>query len=149
MLTFLTIRKWRSVLLKMTQSEFLFVLVENICHLMNFLSFAKVNTTVIIVSTCLRTQIWVKWVIPFYRKIIPKAHPVEAEGAFSQGIFFDVPTKNDLKTLASVKLAPSEKGKKYSSKKEKFEFHQLLRVWKPIIQRITSRILWSLHKGVK
>ena len=41
--------------------------------------------------------------------MIPKAHPVEAEGAFSQGIFFDVPTKNDLKTLASVKLVPSEK----------------------------------------
>ena len=41
-----------------------------------------------------------------------KAHPVEAEGAFSQGIFFDVPTINDLKTLASVKLAPSEKDKK-------------------------------------
>ena len=49
----------------------------------------------------------------FIEKIKPKAHPVEAEGAFSQGIFFDVPTKNDLKTLASVKLAPSEKDKKY------------------------------------
>ena len=58
----------------------------------------------------------------FIEKIIPKAHPVEAEGAFSQGIFFDVPTKNDLKTLASVKLAPSEKDKKYSIKKEQFEF---------------------------
>jgi hypothetical protein len=44
--------------------------------------------------------------------MIPKAHPVEAEGAFSQGIFFDVPTKNDLKTLASVKLPPSEKDTK-------------------------------------
>ena len=58
----------------------------------------------------------------FIEKMIPKAHPVEAEGAFSQGIFFDVPTKNDLKTLASVKLAPSEKDKKYSIKKEQFEF---------------------------
>ena len=58
----------------------------------------------------------------FIEKIIPKAHPVEAEGAFSQGIFFDVPTKNDLKTLASVKLAPSEKDKKYSIKKRNLRF---------------------------
>ena len=54
--------------------------------------------------------------------MIPKAHPVEAEGAFSQGIFFDVPTKNDLKTLASVKSAPSEKDKKYSIKKRNLRF---------------------------
>ena len=124
----------------------------------------------------------------FIEKMIPKAHPVEAEGAFSQGIFFDVPTKNDLKTLASVKLPPSEKDKKYSIEKlslksrdskivethrvifgisislnsKKFEFllvsklkqeslsvanFSIFRVWKHILQRITSEILWSLHKG--